>query len=359
MWAKTDDGSIIDGDGNIIFFSTRRFVEDICLGDCCFICGARPGTKPFNDEHVIPNWMLRRYELHADTMTLGNGQKFRHDRLKIPCCSDCNSLMGHSIETPMSALVRAGHTAFNDYAANGGLLNIIVWLGLIFLKTHLKDRSFRWHRDARLGDVPISDFHTWEELHHLHCLVRCFYNGAHVDREAAGSFLTLPTRRELSPDRFDFLDLSEGQTLMLRFDDFVVFVVFNDSGGAMNWFHQKAERISGPVSELQAREIAADLAYPNIHLDPRPVFHTETNLLQKTSHIRATRSPEPRMAPFDRTVRGALLERTIGYAIDNIRAGNATRDEIEASIKAGEFTCLFSDDGVFNGPAFANQDPPR
>ena len=353
MWTKTNDGSIIDDDGKVIFFSTRRFVDDICLGDCCFICGARPGTKPFNDEHVIPDWMLRRYDLHTCAMTLSNGQQFRYDRLKIPCCAECNSLMGREIETPMSELVRAGHTAFNDYAANGGLLNIIVWLGLIFLKTHLKDRSFRWHRDARLGNERISDFHTWEELHHLHCLVRCFYNGAHVDQAATGSFLTLPTRTGLSAERFDFVDLSEGQTLMLRLDGFAVFAVFNDSGGAMNWFHEKAKLISGPVSELQAREIAAELAYLNLHLDPRPIFHTETNLFQQTSNIRATRSPAPEMAPFDRTVRGALLERTIGYAIDNIKAERATRDEIEASIKAGEFTCLFNNDGDFNGPAFA------
>ena len=354
MWTKTADGSIVDDAGSVIFFSTRRFVDDICLGDCCFICGARPGTKPFNDEHVVPDWILRRYSLHERWLALSNGQKFRYDRFKIPCCAECNSLMGHHIETPMSEIVRAGHSAFNDYAANGGLLNIFVWLGLIFLKTHLKDRSFRWHRDARLGDERISDFHTWEELHHIHCLVRCFCNGANVDQAAVGSFLTLPTRTELSPERFDFLDLSEGQTLMLRLDDFAIFAVFNDSGGALNWFHQKLERITGPVAELQAREIAADLAFLNLHLDPRPAFHTETDRFQQTLNIRATRPDVPEMAPFDQRVRGALLNQTIGYAIDNIAAGNATRDEIDAAIKAGAFSCLFDEDGEFisNGATY-------
>ncbi|MCK5748456.1 MAG: hypothetical protein KAH44_19725, partial [Oricola sp.] len=309
MLKKTADGSIIDDAGKVIFFSARRFVDDICLGDSCFICGARPGTRPFNDEHVIPDWMLRRYSLHARSLTLSNNQQIRYDRLKIPCCAECNSLMGRRIETPMSELVRAGHAAFNDYALNGGLLNIFVWLGLIFLKTHLKDRSFRWHRDARLGDVRISDFHTWEELHHIHCIVRCFFNGAGVDQAAVGSFLALPARRALWPDRFDFLDLSEGQTLMLRLDDFAIFAVFNDSGGAMSWFHQKEALITGPITELQGREIAAELAYLNLHLDPRPVFHTETNRFRQTSRIRATRPSAPTLAPLDRGVRGALLDR--------------------------------------------------
>mgnify|MGYP003625524151 CR=1 FL=1 len=312
MWTKTEDGSIVDEAGKVIFFSARRFVDDICLGDCCLICGARPGTKPFNDEHVIPDWMLRRYQLHARLLTVSNGQQFRYDRLTIPCCAECNSLMGRNIEMPMSELVRAGHTAFNDYAVNGGLLNIFVWLGLIFLKTHLKDRSYRWHRDARLGDERISDFHTWEDLHHIHSLVRSFYNGAHVEQAAVGSFLTMPMRTELMPERFDFIDLSEGQTLMLRLDDFAVFAVFNDSGGAMNWFNQKATLITGPIAELQAREIAAELAYLNLHLNPRPAFHTETDLFRQTFHIHATRPPAPEMAPFDLGVRGALLDRAVG-----------------------------------------------
>jgi hypothetical protein len=47
----------------------ERFIEDICLGDCCFICGAKPDEKPFNNEHILPDWVLRRYDLFARTIT--------------------------------------------------------------------------------------------------------------------------------------------------------------------------------------------------------------------------------------------------------------------------------------------------
>lgn len=353
MWTKSADGSIIDHTGKVIFFSTQRFVEDICLGNCCFICGARPEDKLFNNEHVLPEWLLRRYNLFGSTITLPNGQTFRYDRLTTPCCVECNSLMGECIEAPMSELVRAGHTAFNDYVVNGKLLNVIVWLGLIFLKTHLKDRAFRWHLDARKGKEKIADLHAWEDLHHVHCLVRCFYNETYVEREAVGSFLTVPVRSEPPGVRFDFADLSEAQTIMLRLDDFAVFAVFNDSGGAMNWFHQKYERITGPVSALQAREIMADLAFLNLHLEPRPDFHTETNLAAETARIVATRSPTPEMRDLDYGIRGALLDMAIGHAIPNIRVPGQTAEEISAAIKMGNFTCLFDIDGKFLGPPFA------
>ena len=44
-WAKTADGSIIDQSGKVIYFSSKRFIDDICLGNCCFICGADPAQS--------------------------------------------------------------------------------------------------------------------------------------------------------------------------------------------------------------------------------------------------------------------------------------------------------------------------
>jgi hypothetical protein len=68
MWSRLDDGSVIDDNGKLIFFSTQRFVNDICLGHCCFICGAAPSSVPFNDEHVIPEWVLRRFGLFSKSI---------------------------------------------------------------------------------------------------------------------------------------------------------------------------------------------------------------------------------------------------------------------------------------------------
>ena len=58
MWTKTKYVSVVDAEGKVIFFSTERFVKDICLGDFCFICGADPSEKQFNNEHILPRWLL-------------------------------------------------------------------------------------------------------------------------------------------------------------------------------------------------------------------------------------------------------------------------------------------------------------
>ena len=108
MWTRTEDGSVVDDTGKVIYFSLERFVRDIGLGDCCFICGASPSDVPFNNEHVIPEWILRRFGLFDRSLTLPNGTSMRYDRYTVPCCVACNGLMGRVIEQPTSALTGGG-----------------------------------------------------------------------------------------------------------------------------------------------------------------------------------------------------------------------------------------------------------
>src|SRR5271155_1471376 len=98
MFLPTDDGSVTAADGRVIFFSFQRFITDIVRGNRCFICGASPNAVPFSDEHILPDWILRKFNLHNRVITLPNGEAVRYGQFKIPCCAACNAKMGTELE---------------------------------------------------------------------------------------------------------------------------------------------------------------------------------------------------------------------------------------------------------------------
>lgn len=72
-----------------------------------------------NNEHVIPEWVLRKFNLFDRALTLANGMTVKYGRYKVPCCEDCNSLMGLPIEERISKVVNAGPDAVQRHIANG------------------------------------------------------------------------------------------------------------------------------------------------------------------------------------------------------------------------------------------------
>jgi hypothetical protein len=310
MWTKTDDGSVVNTKGKVIFFSTERFVNDICLGDCCFICGAKPGEKQFNNEHILPEWLLRRYNLFDKTIMLPNKTTVRYDRYTVPCCAECNSLLGTVVEKPISEVVQHGAEAINNFLTKRDGLKMFVWMGLIYLKTHLRDRAHRVHLDARKGEEKIADQYEWEHLHHIHSVVRCFYTGCDVEAEVIGSFLGISVRGQASQELFDFGDLYLAQTMLLRLGDTAMLTVFDDSGGVMQYFWQKLEKITGPVSEVQLREIMVELACLNLRLKERPTFYTELDVMNEKCRIIGTR-PKLDLVDMDQRIRGQLLHNAL------------------------------------------------
>lgn len=351
-WTKTEDGSIIDQNGKVIFFSTKRFIDDIALGNCCFICGAKPDEALFNDEHVFPEWLLRKYDLFARTITLPNGRTVRYDRHTVPCCIECNSLMGKVVEERMSAVVNGGPDSIQNYVASGGGLELFVWTGLIYLKLHLRNKANRKILDRRVQSGMIADDYEWDLLHHIHTVVRCFYIPTMIEANVLGSLLVLPCRLEGSADEFDFGDLHIAQTMMLRLGCTAIFVVFNDSCGALNFFRETMlDKITGPISELQAREIMTEFAMLNLHLKERPIYQSGIDIVNERHGIVANLPDRPELEDWSYEIRGQLMWNAFGHAWPQLRFAGATEEEVKRAVLTGKLTVLFDHTGNFATPA--------
>jgi len=345
---QAEDGSVLTAKKSVLHFSADRFARDICDGDCCFICGASPKDVKFNREHVLPDWIIRKYGLHKQTITLPNGQQHQYGTYKTPCCVECNSLLSEVYEQPLSKVLSSGHDAVVSYVRNGGAQTLFTWLALIFLKTHLKDTSLRLHLREDAGKQSIAADYAWRDFHHLHCLARSAYTGAHIESEAFGSLMVVPTKIEPEMIPFDLIDLSVAQTLVLRMDDFALCATFNDGCAVNIGLQSLLGKIRGALNWIQTRELAAQFACCNLHLKNRPTFHTRLDFSSRPYvFIGAQHDEVPSFEDKDPELFGALMEQVVLSTEADLRIDGYSPKEVHRSVRAGEVTFLLDSSGNF------------
>jgi hypothetical protein len=340
----TSDESIIGKDGKILFFSLERFKRDIVEGDCCFICGCSPEGNFFNDEHVIPDWLLREFELQNDQITLPNTFGFKYSKYKVPCCASCNTLLGKQFETPISNLLKRGYGAVCDHLKQNGPWLFYFWLSLIFFKTHLKDRSLRLALDKRKGTDKIADIYDWSTMHHIHCVVRSVYTKIPIDSVVMGSFFLLPAKMANYIRPFDYGDFFFTKTIFLRCNEMVFFCAIDDACATYTLMKDKAlARITGPLSPIQIRETMARMSYANSLFFPRPQFFT---ILKDGFPIITANIPEFVETEKEDAARlGAMMYHLCAEDVKKWKIEN--KDYILENLKLGKWTFTFYENGDF------------
>lgn len=339
-----NDTTILDSKGKIIFFSVEKFIKEIALGDSCFICGAKPESKPFNDEHVIPDWILRKYELYNKQITIPNGQSIPYSQYKVPCCVDCNSLLGKKIEEPISQIISKGFEGIIDYINKNGAWLFFIWLNLLFFKVQLRDRHFRYFSDKREPEVKISELTNWTPLHHIHCIVRSIYTKCKIDPKVFGSLIVLPAIDKIKMDHFDYGDNVPGKGVLIRLGGICFISILNDSCASLNLFSEKLNKINGNLSPLQYREILAHLSFLNVNLVQRPLYFTDIDkendckiIAKLPDSIEFRNNQEFNFSDFLLSGCQELME----------RSNDPRKDEILMNMKKGRWTFLFDENGNF------------
>jgi hypothetical protein len=344
-----NEQTFVAEDGRILLFSCDRFVADVCQGNACFVCGVFPDAAKFNGEHIVPRWVLRRFGLFDKEITLPSGERRKYGGYKVPCCVECNSLLGREIETPVSALLDGDASAVLPRLDGQGRSLLFKWLVLLFLKIHLKDNSVPIHRDHRKGVGVIGDVYDWPDLHHLHAVARSPYTRASLFHSVIGSLQVFEIVDGVVGEDYDYVDFTFSQTIALRLGSIGIVCVLNDSGAAEIAWSGKLSIIDGPISTLQLREIAARFAVANSDLISRPTFGT---LVSEGKHslIYAQTPAKIELPDFDPKKFGEAL----AFAVrDRVAAGaievDGTRDQkaVHAAICTGRVQFLADEDGKF------------
>jgi hypothetical protein len=332
---RTGDGSLYGQDGKVLHFSAQRFYDDVVVGGCCFVCGrAESPDVAFNDEHVVPQWILRRYKMYDQTISLPNGRSLMYGRYTVPCCEDCNRALGRVVEEPIKELLSGGIDAVEKRLTPGlgGLL--FCWCALIFLKT---DLNVKWNPDPRKGEhFSIGQTYDWQSLHHIQCMARLPVVGTQL---GYGSVGTLMIREARSPKggSYDYGDFSFAYSSMLQLDDLAIFAVMNDAKMCEQVLASDFRRL-GRLSPLQTRELLAWTSRTNQRINPRPVFRTDVDDSGRRTVVAEV--PEKfNLEPSDNAAFGTMVD----FILKDMPLESGLREEV----KKGTGSFVFKEDGAF------------
>lgn len=354
---KQRDVTFVGHDGRILLMSCQQFVDEVVMGDACFVCGASTRDKAFNDEHIIPRWILRRFGLFDKQITLPTGERRHYRGYRVPCCVDCNSLLGETVETPISKLLDGDYQAVMKRLDEPALRLLFTWLSLLVFKIHLKDRSVRLHSDPRIGPEVIGDFYDWGEMHHLHAIARSPYTRASLLPGVIGSLRVYEIAGELTYDRWDYLDFSHDQTVVVRVGNVGIVATLNDATAGESAWSDRLDIIDGPISELQLREIGAMFALANRNLIDRPAF--STLVYDKTIAMIECERPPLRLKDFVPKAFGEVLLFAVRNYVE-ARAimvdGSREPEKVAAAIATG-YVRFLTRDGEFIWPEILEMDP--
>ena len=339
--------TIISLDGKILFYELEHFKKDIIRDGCCFICGAKPNEKKFNDEHIISNWILKKHKLYDQKITLPNGQKTTYSKYKVPCCIDCNSELGLIYEDPIRNLLSKPYNEFarelNSSQKKRELL--FRWLALIYFKTHLKDLSFRENLDLREPDSKIGDRYFWEDFHHIHCLIRTHHTGAKLEPEVYGSVYINQIIDNKDEYTFDYIDNPYTRALFLQLGDIGIATVLDDSTAASSMYQEQISLIDQGITVLQFYELFAHFNFIRLHLEERPTFQSKIN---RTLEYRITCQRPEKLQLVDENERigsyGDFLKSYTERALMELPDGKKILNKIQNC----EWSFLWDTNGNFN-----------
>lgn len=339
------NGNVRNNEGRLVHLSAQGFAELIAGKDACFICGRPRCETSFNDEHVIPRWLLRRHDLHSQMITTLNGAHLHYGEYTIPCCQSCNSLMASALEDPLAKLFDQGYSAVTEYAAKNGPWLFLVWLALLFIKVHYRDVYLRLWKDTRKPDNTIADLYEWQELHHVYCIARSFYSGAVLDPSAMSSFVIVPAYSPEGIGSFDYADLYDMKATLLRSGQIALMAIHNDGCAAQSIIRDTVARIRGELNPLQLRELFVSLAYANHITHDRPEFYTEIDTSTEKYRIWAKRKPTFSSGPGDDQEYGALQYSMSKDLLEIIPSDQ--RASVRDNILTGRYSFLFNANGEF------------
>jgi hypothetical protein len=238
--------------------------------DRCFLCGAPLNTDNRTSEHIFPRWLLQRFELWNDRITLLNKTTIAYREMSVPSCTTCNNSYLAKVEARIKAAVDGGYDSFAE-------LDPLVkyqWLLKIFYTILFRELFLLFDQRQGVEAGTILPPELLEEYNMCHMLLQSTRFATEFIGGPPWSLFCFRTHCYDDPKRnFDFLDNLPALALGLRLGDIAIIGCLEDHNAQEQLCGDRyRELASHPLHPIQFRELCARIFYQQLLLNRGPAF---------------------------------------------------------------------------------------
>jgi hypothetical protein len=236
----------------------------------CFLCGKSLLSGDYTQEHIVPRWAQRRYDLWDQRIVLLNGTSIPYRNLTVPCCDECNKYRLKPIEDSISQTVDLGKRAVEQL----GQMTIFLWLGKLLYGFLYKELTLLLNRaDPTVGTIItpqlIEHYRTHRFfLQQVRQMVEC------VDF-CPGSIHVFSMQKMPRPVlEWDFCDNIDTMFVGCRVGRTAFFASLGDGGAEQSMAPHFADIADLDLHPIQFREICAMVCYRSTLRTRTPKYFT-------------------------------------------------------------------------------------
>jgi hypothetical protein len=285
----------------------------------CFLCGVWLNTKNNSREHIFPKFLLNKFKLWEQRLTLLNGTEIPYRKVVIPCCKTCNNKYIGRIDKEISQGVKGG---FDQFAKLDEVL-VFQWLSrILYSILYLEMITPRDPRFKRRKILKKTFFKSLETAY-------VFLNSIRIKTEFhepyPWSIFLFKTQSHTDPQlSFDFKDNPIMFTIAVRMGDIGIVAALQENG-ALQTIEEQALGITHAraleLHPVQFCELVARIFYAASLLDRVPKYMNVSSP-DDTMHIISLPigglSAKPIFRDFDPEAYARLLSWSTGIPVEQL-----------------------------------------
>ncbi|MFZ4799356.1 MAG: hypothetical protein ACOYMA_17785 [Bacteroidia bacterium] len=223
----------------------------------CFMCRVKLTNETSSQEHIFPKWILAKYNMFNQALTLPNKTFIPYQKWKVQCCTKCNNNRMSDIENQIKKSVSEGieSVKFLDE-------ELIVWwlLKLYYAKIYKEAQLKKDVSKPELGRMIEKEL--FEKYNIIFLYMRDLLNGFKFNDPKPFELFIFKTNDETT---YDYIDDIISNTVYLRLDSIIFICCFNGFGIAQIQCQHLIDALNSlsHIHYYQAIELFSKITYFN------------------------------------------------------------------------------------------------